>query len=151
MWKIGLTNKITQNNMKRINIIAILSFCSYLCFSCNHKRDQFVNVFYKEDDNVIFLVNTESATYIEKLELNLEKDTLILTTHKKNVFNSNKFKASLFSKWKIKLNSTSGVEYLKYADKTFKLSDIKSPSKDLIERFDPSIEISPRSFPYIAE
>ncbi|MBB4045389.1 hypothetical protein [Bacteroides reticulotermitis] len=137
--------------MKTIKVIALLFVFSCLCFSCNQKQDQLVNLFYQKDDGVLFLANTESATYIQKLELNLEKDTLLLTTYKKDVSGSTKFKASLFSKWRVKLDSTFHIKYLKYGDKAVELSELKSPSKDLIQRFYPSIEIQPEKFPYVVE
>ena len=134
--------------MRKVTLLAILFLC--LFSSCTREANNLASVFYKQEDGTLFLVNAESANYINKLELNLEKDTLVLTTHKKLVSASQQFKASLFSKWKIKLDSTHTIKYLKYGDKTIELSEMQSPSKSSIETFYPSIEIFPKEFPYIA-
>lgn len=135
--------------MKKIIILSILSLC--LCLSCSRKDTNLICLFYTPKNSVLYLTNAKSATYINKLKLNLIKDTLLLTTHKKMLSDSKKFKASLFSKWRIKLDSALVIRYLKYGDKTIKLCEIKSPSSGLIDTFHPSIEILPRTFPYIAD
>ena len=111
-------------------------------------KDNFIRLRYDKHNHSLLMELLESATYIKKIKLDLQQDTLIIRkVSKKLVPRFGKENVRMLTNCIIELQSN--VEYVKFGNTLYKLSEMDEYSQDKIRNMQSVLTVFPKKFPCV--
>lgn len=126
-----------------------MSLCvAYTSCSCVPNRGN-TSFLYNKNDHTLLILNGDSGLHFSKIELDLNKDTLVISVYKKTVFMASPSVLNgALTEWKIHLKPNTG--FIRFGKTLTPLSKVRTyPTGVVVGYPPPVIEVFPHAYPYV--